>query len=200
MTDYDSMLEGSVEVYSRAVGKLPLLTREEEVRAAERIREGDRESLETLVDGNRRFVISVAKRYVDQGLSYQELIEEGNDGLYKAAQRFDETKGFRFISYAVWWIRQAILQGLLEGKRQQGPTRIVEPANEIGNYTTPDVQRSLLVLDDQEREVVVRYYGLGADDAQSLDSVAKHLGIEPDDVRRLKEKALSKMRTASDYQ
>jgi RNA polymerase primary sigma factor len=120
----------SLEKYLHEIGKVELVTAEEEVELAKRIREGDKEALETLIKANLRFVVSVAKQYQNQGLSLPDLINEGNLGLIKAAQRFDETRGFKFISYAVWWIRQSILQSLAE------QARIVRlPLNKIGSIT-----------------------------------------------------------------
>lgn len=126
ITNRDSQ---AVEKYLQEISKIPLLTPEEETVLAQRIKMGDQKALERLVTGNLRFVVSVAKQYQHQGLSLSDLINEGNLGLIKAAQRFDETKGFKFISYAVWWIRQSILQALAE----QG--RLVRlPQNKIGTY------------------------------------------------------------------
>lgn len=107
----------SLEDYLNDISKQPLLTAEEEVKLAQRIRNGDREALERLVCANLRFVVSVAKQYQNQGLTLPDLINEGNIGLIKAAEKFDETRGFKFISYAVWWIRQSILQALAEQSR-----------------------------------------------------------------------------------
>ena len=119
----------SLDKYLQEIGKVDLLTPDEEVILAQKIRDGDQLSLERLTKANLRFVVSVAKQYQNQGLSLGDLINEGNLGLIKAAQRFDETKGFKFISYAVWWIRQSILQALAE----QG--RLVRlPQNKIGTY------------------------------------------------------------------
>ncbi|MCA1750744.1 MAG: RNA polymerase sigma factor RpoD/SigA [Cryomorphaceae bacterium] len=118
----------SLDKYLQEIGRVELLSAEEEVDLAERIRAGDHKALERLTSANLRFVVSVSKQYQNQGLTLSDLINEGNLGLIKAAQRFDETRGFKFISYAVWWIRQSILQALAE------QARIVRlPLNKIGS-------------------------------------------------------------------
>ncbi|MDO8500735.1 MAG: RNA polymerase sigma factor RpoD/SigA [Gemmatimonadaceae bacterium] len=109
--------EGSLDQYLRDISVYPLITREEEVTLAQRIRTNDQEALDKLVRSNLRFVVSVAKKYQNQGVSLADLINEGNLGLIRAAHKFDETKGIKFISYAVWWIRQSILQALAEQSR-----------------------------------------------------------------------------------
>lgn len=120
----------SLEKYLQEIGRVDLITAEEEVELAKRIKEGDQRALEKLTKANLRFVVSVSKQYQNQGLTLPDLINEGNLGLIKAAQRFDETRGFKFISYAVWWIRQSILQALAE------QSRIVRlPLNKIGNIS-----------------------------------------------------------------
>ena len=118
----------SLDKYLQEIGKVELITAEEEVELARRIKQGDQQALEKLTKANLRFVVSVSKQYQNQGLTLPDLINEGNLGLIKAAQRFDETRGFKFISYAVWWIRQSILQALAE------QSRIVRlPLNKIGS-------------------------------------------------------------------
>ncbi|MFH1011498.1 MAG: sigma-70 family RNA polymerase sigma factor, partial [bacterium] len=123
----------SLEKYLQEIGEVELLDPEEEVRLAKRIRRGDQRSLEKLCKANLRFVVSVAKQYQNQGLSLGDLINEGNLGLIKAAKRFDETRGYKFISYAVWWIRQSILQALAEQSRiVRLPLNRVGALNKIG--------------------------------------------------------------------
>jgi len=136
----------SLDKYLHEIGKVELLTAEEEVELARRIHKGDLKALNRLVKANLRFVVSVSKQYQNQGLSLPDLINEGNLGLIKAAQRFDETRGFKFISYAVWWIRQSILQALAE------QARIVRlPLNKIGSINK--INKTLAELEQQfERE------------------------------------------------
>ncbi len=136
----------SLEKYLQEIGKVDLLIPEQEVELAQRIKQGDQEALEELTKANLRFVVSVAKQYQNQGLSLSDLINEGNLGLIKAAQRFDETRGFKFISYAVWWIRQSILQALAE------QSRIVRlPLNKVGSLNK--INKAFSALEQEfERE------------------------------------------------
>jgi RNA polymerase primary sigma factor len=136
----------SLEKYLQEIGKVELISPEEEVKLAVRIKQGDQKALDKLTKANLRFVVSVAKQYQNQGLSLPDLINEGNLGLIKAAQRFDETRGFKFISYAVWWIRQSILQALAE------QSRIVRlPLNKVG--LTNRIQKAYSHLEQEfERE------------------------------------------------
>jgi len=136
----------SLDKYLQEIGRVDLITAEEEVDLARRIKEGDQRAMEKLVKANLRFVVSVAKQYQNQGLTLPDLINEGNLGLIKAAQRFDETRGFKFISYAVWWIRQSILQALAE------QARIVRlPLNKIGSINK--INRTFADLEQRyERE------------------------------------------------
>ena len=134
----------SLDLYLREIGETPLITADEEVRLAKKIKQGSKLALEALTKANLRFVVSVAKQYQNQGLSLADLINEGNIGLIKAAKRFDETRGFKFISYAVWWIRQAILQALAE------QSRIVRlPLNRVGTLH----KISLLLIEWGQRTI-----------------------------------------------
>ena len=159
----------SLEKYLQEIGKVELIAPEEEVALAIRIKEGDQKALERLTKANLRFVVSVAKQYQNQGLTLPDLINEGNLGLIKAAQRFDETRGFKFISYAVWWIRQSILQSLAE------QARIVRlPLNKVG--LTNRIQKAYSQLEQEfEREPSAEEL---ADLLQmDLDEVSSSLGI-----------------------
>jgi RNA polymerase primary sigma factor len=243
-----------------------LLTREEESDLAARIHQGDQDALKRLVNANLRFVVTVAKRYVHQGLSLADLINEGNIGLLKAADRFDETRGFKFISYAVWWIRQSILQALLDHSRlvrlPQNQTAqllkinrarsklqsegIENPSDRMiageldlspqevrrsmelnggevalddqGTGDRPlietlaaeeqpgsdhrlydrvmreDVRRSLQALSEREALIISLYYGLGDEEALTLEAIGRRLGLTRERIRQIKEKALRKMR------
>lgn len=153
----------SLEKYLQEIGKVQLITPEEEVLLAIKIKQGDQKALERLTKANLRFVVSVAKQYQNQGLSLSDLINEGNLGLIKAAQRFDETKGFKFISYAVWWIRQSILQSLAE------QSRIVRlPLNKVG--LTNKIGKAYTALEQEyERE-------------PSADEIATLLEIDIEEV------------------
>lgn len=154
----------SLDMYLQDIGKVELITADEEVVLAQKIKQGDQRALDKLVKANLRFVVSVSKQYQNQGLSLPDLINEGNLGLIKAAQRFDETRGFKFISYAVWWIRQSILQALAE------QSRIVRlPLNKIGSINK--INKTYAVLEQTlERE-------------PSADELAEALDILPEDVR-----------------
>ena len=159
----------SLEKYLQEIGKVELVTAEEEVRLAALIRQGDQKALDRLTKANLRFVVSVAKQYQNQGLSLPDLINEGNLGLIKAAQRFDETKGFKFISYAVWWIRQSILQALAE------QARIVRlPLNKVG--LTSRIQKAFTALEQEfEREPSAEELAEALD--MDVDEVTNTLGI-----------------------
>jgi len=154
----------SLDLYLQEIGETPLLTAEEEIQLARRIRRGDQKALDKLTKANLRFVVSVAKQYQNQGLSLADLVNEGNIGLIKAARRFDETRGFKFISYAVWWIRQAILQALAE------QSRIVRlPLNRVG--TLHKIGKASSTLEQE----------FGRE--PSTEEIAKELEISPLEVR-----------------
>ena len=262
----------SLEKYLQEIGKVELITPEEEVKLAVRIKQGDQYALEKLTKANLRFVVSVAKQYQNQGLTLPDLINEGNLGLIKAAQRFDETRGFKFISYAVWWIRQSILQALAEQSRivrlplnKVGLTNRIskaysqleqeferEPtpeelaflldmdAEEIAatlgisarhvsmdqplsdgeestlidvlvnhNATNTDdelafkaslkteIDRSLSTLTERQKDVIRFFFGIGVDHALSLEDIGEHFNLTRERVRQIKDKAITKLRTAS---
>src|SRR5215469_15927163 len=159
----------SLDKYLQEIGKVDLLTPDEEVELAKRIKEGDQIALEKLTKANLRFVVSVAKQYQNQGLSLGDLINEGNLGLIKAAQRFDETRGFKFISYAVWWIRQSILQALAE------QSRIVRlPLNKVG--LTNRISKAYSQLEQEfEREPTAEELATLLD--LEIEEVSSTLGI-----------------------
>lgn len=262
----------SLEKYLQEIGKVDLITPEEEVQLAIRIKQGDQRALEKLTKANLRFVVSVAKQYQNQGLSLSDLINEGNLGLIKAAQRFDETRGFKFISYAVWWIRQSILQALAEQSRivrlplnkvglsnkiskaysqleqeyeREPSTEELAELLEIGteevettlgvaarhvsvdapfvdsedntlldilenpNSDSADadlyhseslrceIERSLSTLTDRQRDVIKLYFGIGVANPMSLEDIGEKFSLTRERVRQIKDKAITKLRTAS---
>jgi len=205
----------SLDKYLADIGREELITADEEVKLAQRIREGDAAALDKLTRANLRFVVSVAKQYQNQGLSLPDLINEGNLGLIKAAKKFDETRGFKFISYAVWWIRQSILQALAE------QSRIVRlPLNQVGSLNkikkvssrleqefqrnklikdslNNEIQRTLGTLSEKERDVINLYYGIGMSHALTLDEIATHFDLTRERVRQIKEKAIRRLKHTS---
>jgi RNA polymerase primary sigma factor len=265
-----AMHEKGLEVYFRDINRYDLITREDEVALALRIKAGEDEALQCLVRANLRFVVSVAKRYINQGLMLSDLINEGNLGLLKAAHRFDEKRGYRFISYAVWWIRQSIMQALLdksrtirlpqnqtallikisrtrsilqnEGNPQPTPDQIAQrldldvadvvhalrsdrtelaledsgveggdrPLAEVIEDTSQeppdfavlqrglreDVRKCLAVLSDREAQIIVQYFGLSFEEAQTLEVIGRRLGLTRERIRQIKEKALAKLRNS----
>ena len=265
-----AMHEKGLEVYFRDINRYDLITREDEVALAVRIKAGEEEALQCLVRANLRFVVSVAKRYINQGLMLSDLINEGNLGLLKAAHRFDEKRGYRFISYAVWWIRQSIMQALLdksrtirlpqnqtallikinrtrsilqnEGNPQPTPDQIAQrldldvadvvhalrsdrtelaledsgveggdrPLTEVIEDTSQeapdfavlqrglreDVRKCLAVLTEREAQIIVQYFGLSFEEAQTLEVIGRRLGLTRERIRQIKEKALAKLRNS----
>jgi RNA polymerase primary sigma factor len=262
----------SLEKYLQEIGKVELITPEEEVRLAKKIKQGDQAALDKLTKANLRFVVSVSKQYQNQGLSLPDLINEGNLGLIKAAQRFDETRGFKFISYAVWWIRQSILQALAEQSRivrlplnKVGLTNKIQKAfsqleQEYEREPSPDeiatmleletddvsatlgisarhismdsplsdgedntlvdvfenpnaerantniehneslkqeIDRSLKVLTERQKEVICYFFGIGVDHPMSLEDIGEKFNLTRERVRQIKDKAITKLRTNS---
>ncbi len=260
----------SLDKYLHEIGKVDLITAEEEVILAQKIREGDQAALERLTKTNLRFVVSVAKQYQNQGLTLGDLINEGNLGLIKAAKRFDETKGFKFISYAVWWIRQSILQAIAEQSRivrlplnqvgslskiskafskleqeyEREPSpeeladilettvdKISDTLSNSGRHVSMDapfvqgeentlldvldnkepntdsmlideslaeeIRRSLSSLTEREREIIVLFFGLGANSPFSLEEIGEKFSLTRERVRQIKDKALQRLRHTS---
>jgi RNA polymerase primary sigma factor len=262
----------SLEKYLQEIGRVELISPEEEVKLAIKIKQGCQASLEKLTKANLRFVVSVAKQYQNQGLTLPDLINEGNLGLIKAAQRFDETRGFKFISYAVWWIRQSILQALAEQSRivrlplnKVGLTNRISKAysqleQEFEREPTPEelaflldmdpyeiaatlgiaarhvsmdqplsdsedgtlidvlvnnnaektddalafkaslkteIDRSLSTLTERQKDVIRFFFGIGVDHALSLEDIGEHFNLTRERVRQIKDKAITKLRTAS---
>jgi RNA polymerase primary sigma factor len=262
----------SLEKYLQEIGRVDLIGADEEVQLAIRIRQGDQKALDRLTRANLRFVVSVAKQYQNQGLSLPDLINEGNLGLIKAAQRFDETRGFKFISYAVWWIRQSILQALAEQSRivrlplnKVGLTNRISKAysqleqilerepttdelaellevdieeltatmnsnnrhlsmdapfsegeestlvdvlvNENADATDAglvngesmkyDIDRSLSLLTNRQKQVLCYFFGIGVDSALSLEDIGQRFSLTRERVRQIKDKALMKLKGTS---
>ncbi len=157
----------TLHTYLRDIGKIPVTTREEEIKLAERIQQGDKEALNRLVEGNLRFVVKVAQGYQGCGMSLPDLINEGNIGLIEAANRFDASKGVKFISYGVWWIRQAIMQALAE---QSGAVRL--PLKQAG---------LLYKLGQSYQELLQQHNG----HEPTPEELAKHLNVSPKDVENI---------------
>jgi RNA polymerase primary sigma factor len=262
----------SLEKYLQEIGKVELISPEEEVKLALKIKQGDQAALDKLTKANLRFVVSVAKQYQNQGLTLPDLINEGNLGLIKAAQRFDETRGFKFISYGVWWIRQSIMQALAEQSRivrlplnkvgltnrisraftqleqeyERTPTveelafyldidseEIAATLNVAARHVSMDsplsdgeestlidvlvngnadsadkqimfndslkkeIERSLTVLTERQKEVICFFYGIGIDQPMSLEDIGTRFCLTRERVRQIKDKALTKLRSAT---
>ena len=193
---------GSLDLYLREIAGHPILEREDEVRLAQAIREGDEEAINRLVAANLRFVVTVAKRYRNHGVAFADLVNEGNLGLMRAARRFDETKGVRFISYAVWWIRQAMMQAIAEQSRivrvpvgrMDEANRVVRSARrlsqQLGRRATPDEVAVELDIspEDVQRSLGMQsgYISLDApvpdtEDTSMLELIPDREGEEPDE-------------------
>jgi len=241
--------EDSIGKYFKEVRKSELLTPEKEVELAEKIKDGDESAIDELCEANLKFVISIAKEYQGQGLPLADLISEGNYGLVKAALRFDSTRGFRFISYAVWWIKQSIIQSLNDNSRMiRLPANVIlklsktatsgeviskdgeelkvinvpkvnslnTPINEDGSElaeligdTSEDtddlylidqrlkqeINNTLSVLDDRERDIVESYFGINTEHCgMTLDDIGERYDLTKERIRQIKEKAIRKLR------
>jgi len=264
----------SLEKYLQEISKVEMISPDEEVRLAGLIKKGDKNALDKLTKANLRFVVSVAKQYQGQGLSLPDLINEGNLGLIKAAQRFDDTRGFKFISFAVWWIRQNILHALAEharmirlplnkvalnGRIQRAQSMLEQQlerapsAEELADSLNMDVEdvmqsishkdrhvsldtplsededtslldtlenhnaekteknlchteslqtevaRSLKILSERQKETICYFFGIGIEYPMSLEDIAQKLDITPERVRQIKDKAISRLRTLSNF-
>lgn len=163
ITNRDSI---ALEKYLNDISKLEMISAEEEVALTKQIKEGDKEALDKLTTANLRFVVSVAKQYQNQGLSLADLINEGNLGLIKAAKKFDETKGFKFISYAVWWIRQSILQAIMEQSRM-----VRVPVNKIGSFQKIKKFKAVFYQENQREP--------------SNEEIAEALELDPMNIREI---------------
>lgn len=186
--------DSSLDKYLQEIGRVPLVTVDEEIELAKRIKAGDKEALDKLAKANLRFVVSVAKQYQNQGLSLPDLINEGNYGLIKAAQRFDETRGFKFISYAVWWIRQSILQALAESSRiVKLPNNKVLGQNKVkkeqANFekqnerraTAEEIAEILNISEDKVTDVVESYAYCFSIEQCLNDNGDTYLDVTPDE-------------------
>jgi RNA polymerase primary sigma factor len=209
--------DGPLELYFEDIRRYPLLQRAEETEIGRRVRAGDSEALDHLVRSNLRFVVSVAKRYQNLGVPLPDLIAEGNVGLVRAAHLFDPERGVRFISYAVWWIRQAILRALDDHSRSarrttpleaplfedDEPTRgdslqdlgAADPMERtLEGFLTAEVRRAVASLEPREAKVLRLYYGLDGSQPLTLEEIGSAFGLSRERVRQIKERALGRMR------
>ena len=217
--------QDSFALYLREIGEHALLEVDEELELARRVRSGDTEALHRLVAGNLRFVVAVAKRYRHFGVPLPDLVTEGNIGLIRAAERFDDRRGVRFTSYAIWWIRQSIVAALRQqaGMDPTGATGVhylsldapagVDERTQLGELVTREpsgdpadraernalrdvLEASLTLLDSREASVLRLYYGLAEDrEPLSLADIGARLGVSRERVRQIRERALSRLRT-----
>ena len=190
----------SLEKYLQEISREPLLSAEEEVELSKKIHEGDRKALDRLVRANLRFVVKVANQYKDQGLSLPDLINEGNVGLIKAAEKFDEKRGFKFISYAVWWIRERILHAIAEEQRHLA-RRLLGELPSSNSLIAPErtsvsaeTNQALSLLSEREKIIIERYFGLNNQPEMTLEEIGKSLELSRERVHQIREKAIRKLR------
>lgn len=193
----------SLEKYLQEISREPLLSLEEEAELSKKIHEGDRQALDKLVRANLRFVVTVAKQYQDQGLSLPDLINEGNVGLIKAAEKFDEKRGIKFITYAVWWIRERILYALAAEQRHfarqflnelPSPDSLITPVNQTSEGLSIEMNHALRLLGERERLIIERTFGLNGQSEMTLEEIGEGLELSRERVRQIREKAIRKLR------
>ena len=193
----------SLEKYLQEISQEPLLTPEEETILTEKIHEGDRQALDKLVRANLRFVVCVAKEYQDQGLSMLDLINEGNVGLIRAAERFDEKRGIKFISYAVWWIRERILHALAEEQRHisrqfhdtlPSPDSLIVLPGLSEETISADTNQVLSLLSEREKLIIERSFGINGQPEMTLEEIGDTLDLTRGRVCQIRNKAIRKLR------
>lgn len=191
----------SLEKYLQEISRESLLTQEEEIELSKKIHEGDRKALERLVRANLRFVVTVANQYKDQGLSMPDLINEGNVGLIRAAEKFDEKRGFRFITYAVWWIRERILHALAEEQRHLArhdtllsPESLIATSGLSSDTVSAETNHALSLLSERERLIIERSFGINGQSEMTLEEIGNSLDLSRERVRQIREKAIRKLR------
>ena len=193
----------SLEKYLQEISREPLLSQKEEVELSKKIHEGDRKALDKLVRANLRFVVCVARQYQDQGLSLPDLINEGNVGLIKAAEKFDEKRGLKFITYAVWWIRERILHALAAEQRHlarqllnelPSPDSLITPRSQTSENFSIEMNHALSLLGARERFIIERAFGLNGQSEMTLEEIGEGLELSRERVRQIREKAIRKLR------
>ena len=207
----------SLDKYLQEIGREALLPVEEEVELSQKIRKGDRRALDKLVRANLRFVVSVAKQYQNQGLSLPDLINEGNVGLIKAAEKFDETRGFKFISYAVWWIlpekisdslrasgsHVSVDAPFIEGEENSlldvmtNPDSPMADKGLVSESLSTEIDRALGVLNEREKQIIERSFGINNQPEMTLEEIGETFGLTRERVRQIREKAIRKLRAGS---
>jgi len=193
----------SLEKYLQEISQEPLLSPEEEIELTKKIHEGDRQALDKLVRANLRFVVCVAKQYQDQGLSMPDLINEGNIGLIKAAEKFDEKRGYKFISYAVWWIRERILHAIAEEQRHiarqshnlvSSPDSLVASVGQVDESFSVEINNAIGTLSEREKQIIERTFGINGQPEMTLEEIGESLDLTRERVRQIREKAIRKLR------